>query len=119
MLPSAKPAKLTQSTKPRWRLVAPLALTLIAGTAIAEHVSGSNAITVAPGDTGDCATSPCRVTLQMPPGDGSFEVTANEVSLGEYPAGKAVDLGNFFSSQAFAIKGAGVKKAYVYMPADI
>jgi hypothetical protein len=97
----------------------PMVLVMVTGAAAAAHVSGSNAITVAPGDTGDCATSPCQVTLQMPPGDGSYEVTANEVSLGEYPAGQPADLGNFFSSQAFAVKGAGVKKAYVYMPAGI
>jgi len=92
----------------------------IAGLALAEpHVSGSNAITVAPGETGTCATSPCQVTLQMPPGDGSYEVTGNEVLIGTYPAGQAVNLGNYFESQAIAIKGAEVKKAYVYIPQDM
>ncbi len=95
-------------------------LGLVVSQALADtHVSGSNAITVAPGETGTCATSPCRVTLQMPPGDGSYEVTGNEVLIGTYPAGKPVDLGNYFESQAFAIKGAGVKKAYVYIPQDM
>jgi hypothetical protein len=51
----------------------------------------------------------------MPPGEGRYEVTANEVRVGTYPAGQPADLGNFFESQAFAIKGAGVKKAYVYI----
>lgn len=88
--------------------------------ALAEpHVSGSNSITVAPGETGNCATSPCQVTLQMPPGDGSYEVTGNEVLIGTYPAGQAVNLGNYFESQAFEVKGAGVKKAYVYIPQDM
>ena len=77
--------------------------------------SGSNAITVKPGDTGTCALSPCLITLEMPPGNGSYEVTANEISIGSFPAGKAVNLGNYFDSQAFAIKRAGVKKAYVYI----
>jgi hypothetical protein len=77
--------------------------------------SGSNAITVKPGDTGTCALSPCRITLEMPPGDGSYEVTGNEISIGSYPAGKAVDIGNYFDSQALVIKGAGVKKTYVYI----
>jgi hypothetical protein len=95
-------------------------LCLIASPALAgNHVSGSNAITVAPGDTGNCATSPCQVTLQMPPGEGSYEVTGNEVRIGTYPAGQAVNLGNFFESQALAIKGAGVKKTYVYIPKDM
>lgn len=90
-------------------------LTLACRPGVADDVSGSNAITVGPGDTGTCATSPCRVTLQMPPGAGRYEVTANEVRVGTYPAGQPADLGNFFESQAFAIKGAGVKKAYVYI----
>lgn len=95
-------------------------LSLVASQGLAEtHVSGSNAITVAPGQTGTCATSPCQVTLQMPPGDDSYEVTGNEVLIGTYPAGQAVNLGNFFEPQAIAIKGAGVKKAYVYMPQDM
>lgn len=93
---------------------------LVAGQALADtHVSGSNAITVAPGETGTCATSPCQVTLQMPPGDGSYKVTGNETTIGTYPAGEAVNLGNYFESQAFAIKGAGVKKAYVYIPQEM
>lgn len=92
----------------------------VAGQALADtHVSGSNAITVAPGETGTCATSPCQVTLQMPPGDGSYEVTGNEIKIGTYPAGEAVNLGNYFESQSFAIKGAGVKKAYVYIPNEM
>ncbi len=95
-------------------------LGLVVGSVLAEtHVSGSNAITVAPGETGTCATSPCQVTLQMPPGDGSYEVTGNEITIGTYPAGQAVNLGNYFESQAFAIKGAGVKKAYVYLPQEM
>ena len=77
--------------------------------------SGSNAITVKPGDTGTCALSPCRITLAMPPGTGRYEVTANEISIGQYAAGQVVDIGNYFDSQALEIKGAGVPKAYVYI----
>lgn len=111
-------------TRAATRILASAALAagmaLVAGPLLAgPHVSGSNAITVAPGETGTCATSPCQVTLQMPPGDGSYEVTGNEVTIGTYPAGEAVNLGNYFESQAFAIKGAGVKKAYVYIPQDM
>jgi hypothetical protein len=98
-------------------LTGAIAALLMHGAA-AESVSGSNSITVAPGDTGNCATSPCRVMLVMPPGDGEYEVTGNEIRIGSYPAGQTVDLGNYFESQAFAVKGAGVKKAYVYLPQD-
>jgi hypothetical protein len=51
-------------------------------------------------------------------GSGSYEVTANEVSLGSFPAGETANLGNFFQSQAFQVKGAGVPKAYVYIPQE-
>jgi len=85
----------------------------------AADVSGSNEITVKPGDTGTCAVSPCRIHLVMPPGDGEHEVIGNEVKIGDYPAGETVDLGNYFAPQALAVKGAGVPKAYVYMPEDL
>ncbi len=98
-----------------WLLFAAiLSLTTLPAMA-GRSVSGSNAITVRPGDTGVCALSPCLIALEMPPGDGKYEVTGNEIRVGIYPAGKTVNLGNFFDSQAFAIKGAGVPKAYVYI----
>jgi hypothetical protein len=52
----------------------------------------------------------------MPPGTGSFEVTGNEVKIGTYPAGQVADLGSFWQTQAFEIKGANVPKAYAYIP---
>lgn len=75
-------------------------------------------ITVKPGDTGDCESTPCQVKLVMPAGTGSYEVTANEVRVGTYPAGQTVNLGNFWQSQKFTIVGAGVPPAYVYIPAE-
>lgn len=96
-----------------------IAAVLLPAAAFAGHPSGAESITVSPGDTGNCATNPCQVSLVMPAGEGSYEVTANEVSVGSFPAGETANLGNFFSSQAFAIKGADVPKAYVYMPEDL
>jgi hypothetical protein len=52
----------------------------------------------------------------MPPGSGTYEVTGNESRVGEYPAGETVNLGSFWSDQAFAIKGMDVPKAYAYIP---
>jgi hypothetical protein len=51
----------------------------------------------------------------MPAGSGSYEVTGNEVTIGTFPAGETVNLGNYYQSQAFAIKGADVPKACVYI----
>ena len=46
-----------------------------------RHVSDWGEITLAPGDTGTCLSNPCRVFFQMPPGEGTYRVTANsEVS---------------------------------------
>ena len=93
------------------------ALLLAAGCAGREGFpSGAITITVKPGDTGRCAISPCRVLLEMPPGDGEYRVTANEVTLGNYPAGETVNLGDFYAPQAIEIQGAGVPRAFVYIP---
>jgi len=82
---------------------------------IQEDPSGANAVTVSPGQTADCATSPCTISLVMPAGSGSYEVTGNEVTIGTYPAGQTVNLGNYSKSQALEVKGAAVPKAYVYI----
>lgn len=83
---------------------------------VKEDPTGAVAITVKPGETGTCETSPCAVSLVMPAGSGSYEVTGNEVSIGTFPAGQTVKLGSFFQTQAIEVKGAGVPKSYVYIP---
>jgi hypothetical protein len=82
---------------------------------IQEDPSGANAVTVKPGQTANCATSPCAISLVMPAGSGSYEVTSNSVTIGTYPAGETVNLGNYYQSQALAVEGADVPKAYVYI----
>ncbi len=93
------------------------ALALTAGCAGTEGFpSGAMTVTVKPGDTGNCAISPCRILLEMPPGEGEYRVTGNEITLGTYPAGKTVNLGGFYRPQAIEIQGAGVPRAFVYIP---
>jgi hypothetical protein len=99
----------------------PFALLAVAAVALScastgRHVSGWGEIDLAPGDTGNCWSNPCRVYLQMPSGQGSMVVTANEVSLGTFPPGERVAIGSFFESNAIKIPGAGVPPAYVYIP---
>jgi hypothetical protein len=89
---------------------------LTACASTGKHVSGFDQLDLAPGDTGNCTSSPCRVFLQIPAGSGSYEVTANEVKVGVYPAGQNADLGSFWQSQAIEIKGMDVPKAYAYIP---
>jgi hypothetical protein len=81
-----------------------------------RHVSDWGEIDLAPGDTGNCWSNPCRVYLQMPPGPGPMVVTADGISLGTFPAGQRVAIGSFFESNAIRIPGAGVPPAYVYIP---
>jgi hypothetical protein len=87
------------------------------GTGGSNAITGFDQITLAPGDSGTCESSPCTVFLRMPEGTGTFEVTSNSSGrIGEYPAGQTVKLGGFWSSQAFNIVGADVPKAYAYIP---
>jgi hypothetical protein len=83
-----------------------------------KEVQGFDQVTLAPGETGNCLSSPCRVFLQIPPGTGSVEVTGNEIRVGTYLAGKTADLGSFWQSQAFEIRGMNLPKAYAYIPAQ-
>jgi hypothetical protein len=81
-----------------------------------DDITGFDQLSLSPGDTGTCTSSPCRVALQIPTGKGSYEVTANEIKIGVFPAGQKADLGSFWQSQAFEIKGMNVPKAYAYIP---
>jgi hypothetical protein len=90
---------------------------LVSGCAsTGKHVQGWDKVVLSPGDTGNCNSSPCMVYLKMPPGQGSYEVTGNEVRIGTYPAGQTAFLGSFWSSQGIQIKGMNVPQTYVYIP---
>ena len=84
-----------------------------------NNMTGFDRLTLSPGDTGQCESSPCQVYLKIPPGSGSFEVTGNQARVGTYPAGQTAFLGSFWNSQAFQIQGMNVPKAYAYIPADM
>lgn len=94
-------------------------LSILAGCAsTGDHVSGAMQVTLKPGDTGNCVTSPCQVYFQMPPGTGTFVVTGNETKIGDFPAGETVLLGGLWESNAIKVVGANVPTAYVYIPAQ-
>ena len=99
---------------------ASLLCALIGATPLVQgdnSISGFDEITLAPGDTGTCNSSPCAVYLKMPEGEGTYEVmSSSDGRIGEYPAGETVRLGSFWSTQAFQIKGMDVPKAYAYIP---
>ena len=77
--------------------------------------TGWGEITLAPGDTGTCLSTPCRVYFQMPPGEGKYLVTANEVKVGDFPAGQTVMLGGFFETNAIKLPGTQIPPTYVYI----
>jgi hypothetical protein len=97
-------------------LLALAVIALGACTATGRFVSDWGQITLAPGDTGTCHSNPCQVFFEMPPGDGTYVVTGTGFTIGEYPAGKRVNIGSFFESSAIKVKKAGVPNAYIYVP---
>ena len=100
-------------------LIPMLALSVLTACASSgDHVSGAMQVTIKPGDTANCDTSPCQVSFQMPPGSGTYEVTGNETKIGDFPAGETVSLGNLWKSNAIKVVGADVPTAYVYIPSQ-
>lgn len=99
-----------------WLLLGGLLPLLVACISTGRQVSDWGEITLAPGDTGTCLSNPCRVFFEMPPGKGNYLVTANQVKVGEFPAGKTVMLGSFFESNAIKLPGTDVPNTYVYVP---
>ncbi|MTW19591.1 hypothetical protein GJ668_00615 [Allochromatium palmeri] len=100
-------------------LISALALSVLTACASSgDQVSGAMEVTIKPGDTANCDSSPCQVSLQMPPGSGTYEVTGNEVKIGDFPAGQTVSLGSLWQSNAIKVVGANVPAAYVYIPSQ-
>ena len=94
-------------------------LLLLAGcSSVNEGKSGFFQVTVKPGQTANCDSTPCKIMLEMPAGSGTFEVTGNQVKLGDYPAGQTVEVGSFWTPQAINIKGTDAPTAHVYMPSE-
>jgi hypothetical protein len=100
-------------------LISALALSVLTACASSgDQVSGALQVTIKPGDTANCDSSPCQVSFQMPPGSGTYEVTGNETKIGDFPAGETVSLGNLWESNAIKVVGANVPAAYVYIPSQ-
>jgi hypothetical protein len=104
------------SLNARWALLASATYLLAACTTTGRHVSDWGEITLRPGDTGTCMSNPCRVFFEMPPGEGTYLVTANQVKVGDFPAGEKVTLGSFFESNAIKLPGTDVPHTYIYVP---
>lgn len=96
-------------TRPLLFLLIPL-LTACA-TDSSKNSSGTNfgVITLEAGESGTCISSPCKVYLVMPPGEGSYDVLADNLKVGSYPAGQTASLGSFWTGFTnFTIVGSNV-----------
>ena len=101
------------------RLVATSLLMLLAAIFSVFASNASNAeetnwgeITLEAGKSGTCMSSPCKVNFVMPPGKGNYEVLADGVKVGSFPAGQTVTLGSFWTGfTTFTIVGSDVGPA--------
>jgi hypothetical protein len=106
----------TTTTAPSVALLAMASILLSGCISTGNVVSDWGEITLAPGDTGVCQSNPCRVFFEMPPGEGTYRVRGTAFNIGEYPAGKKAMIGSFFESSVIDVVGAGVPRAYIYVP---
>ena len=78
-----------------------------------DSIGGS--MVLGPGDTGLCRAAPCAVQFKMPTGTGSYEVLSDTMSIGTFPAGETANLGQFYNSHEFTVKGTDAAPAYFYV----
>ena len=86
-----------------------LPLVLLTGCVGNETAGGKSAcvegnfeqVTLYPGATAHCVTNPCTLLFKMPPGEGEYQVTSNNLHLGPFPAGQTVDLGAFWAGSHY------------------
>ncbi|MCB1857764.1 MAG: hypothetical protein KDI63_05805 [Gammaproteobacteria bacterium] len=76
-------------------------------------------VVVAPGEGRSCVGTPCSVYYRVPDLGGSVEVIANNFSLGRFPAGETVGLGQYNDPVRIVVPQAGVPPAFVHIPQDI
>jgi len=100
----------------------PLVFALLLGLAACTSNSGGvnvdslgGTMVLEPGGTGLCRATPCTVQFRMPAGTGSYEVMSDTMSLGTYPAGQTVTLGQFYHGHTFRVTGADVPPAYYHV----
>lgn len=70
---------------------------IFASNALSAEETNWGEITLEAGKSGTCISSPCKVNFVMPPGESNYEVLADGVKVGSFPAGQAVTLGSFWT----------------------
>ena len=96
-------------------LTSPLLVLLVAFFSVfasSVSISGESnwgEVTLEAGKSGTCISSPCKVYLVMPPGKGNYDVMADGMKVGSFPAGQTVALGSFWTGfTTFTIVGSDV-----------
>ncbi len=75
-----------------------------------------NKVTLRPGCSAVCNAQPCEVFFRMPPGRGSYRVFEGGRSIGNYPAGRVVHLGDFWNGiYSFRVEGANVRSTVLHI----
>jgi len=104
-----------------------LLVALLAGCAGGERGDSKNAcvkgnfeeVTLCPGASAICASEPCNALFQMPPGEGEYQVTSNNLDLGTFPAGQTVNLGAFWrGAHHIEVQGSDAPDAHFWVVGD-
>lgn len=104
-----------------------LLFALLTGCVGGERSSGGSAcvkgnfeqVTFCPGASAYCATEPCEALFQMPPGEGEYQVTSNNLDLGSFPAGQTVNLGSFWrGAHQIEVQGSDAPVAHFWVTGD-
>lgn len=84
-------------------------LSLFTGNPLNAGEMNWGEITLEAGKSGTCISSPCKVYLVMPPGQGNYDVMANGMKVGGFPSDQTVTLGSFWTGfTTFTIVGSDV-----------
>jgi len=89
---------------------------------VPESLAGSDgflSVSVAPGRSGSCGGTPCRIFYKTPDTGGQVKVVANGFVVGTFPGGTMVDLGHYSETNVrIEAPGSGAPITYVNMPND-
>jgi len=104
-----------------------LLFALLAGCAGSERSGGNSAcvkgnfeqVTLCPGASALCTTEPCNALFEMPPGEGEYRVTSNNIDWGTFPAGQTVNLGAFWRGTYYIeVQGTDAPAAHFWVTGD-
>jgi len=105
-----------------------LLFALLTGCAGGERSDGQSAcvkgnfeqVTLCPGASAICASEPCTALFQMPPGEGEYQVTSNNLDRGTFSAGQTVDLGPFWRGAHYIeVQGSDAPAAHFWVVSDM